>query len=131
MYKDCCKVFTKGGFYLGASPPVPRRKALRDVRSIPLPDNWEEIRASVIERDKACRDCGDKGNGVHHVDKDRRHNDMDNLIYLCWPCHRRRHHHPPWPQPEFNLTMPPRGIRSGKCLYIRARGYSFLPSCSS
>ena len=92
MYKEYHKVFTKDGFYFGASPPIPRRKVQRKIISIPLPDNWGEIRTVIAERDKVCQDCGGKGNGVHHIDKNRKHNDIDNLVYLCWTCHVKRHH---------------------------------------
>ncbi len=61
--------------------------------SIPLPDNWDEIRKAIIERDIVCQECGDKEwLGVHHIDKNRLNNGLDNLTLLCWTCHTKKHH---------------------------------------
>jgi len=60
--------------------------------SMPLPDNWGDIRREVIGCDGACIECGSDGQGVHHIDKNRLNNEMDNLVYLCWPCHSNHHH---------------------------------------
>ena len=59
--------------------------------SIPLPENWQEIRQEVINRDGVCQICGGEGSGIHHIDHDRRNNNLVNLVYLCWPCHRSIH----------------------------------------
>jgi len=51
----------------------------------------------VMERDGfACRICSFKGKGyidnrlaVHHIDGNRKNNEMENLITLCDSCHRK------------------------------------------
>ena len=61
--------------------------------SIPLPDNWDELRKAIIERDIVCQECGNKEwLGVHHQDLNRLNNSLDNLILLCWICHVKKHH---------------------------------------
>lgn len=60
--------------------------------SIPLPDNWEDIRREVRERDVVCAKCGTAGYAIHHVDKNRLNDNPDNLIYLCIQCHFNKHH---------------------------------------
>lgn len=61
--------------------------------SIPLPDNWDEIREAVNNRDKICQKCGAvEWLGVHHIDKNHLNNELDNLILLCWTCHMKYHH---------------------------------------
>ena len=42
----------------------------------------------------ACSKCG-KTDGliVHHLDKNRLNNDIDNLQYLCRRCHQKIHNH--------------------------------------
>ena len=68
-----------------------RRKRKNKRTSIPLPDNWLELQGEIRIRDRVCQDCGGIGGGVHHVDFDRTHNEIENLIYLCWGCHKKRH----------------------------------------
>lgn len=56
------------------------------------------LREAVVERDSAtCQDCGTGDLGprqlhVHHVDGDKSHNEMANLVVLCNSCHAKRHH---------------------------------------
>jgi len=69
-----------------------KRKHKHNQYHIPLPYNWNEIRLAVNWRDLLCVECGNKGQGVHHKDYNRLYNDMSNLAYLCWPCHRKYHH---------------------------------------
>ena len=38
-----------------------------------------------------CADCGGRVRHIHHVDRDKQNNAMDNLVGLCVGCHRRRH----------------------------------------
>jgi hypothetical protein len=48
----------------------------------------------LIENGKpiACEECGSTLRlEVHHIDKDRTNNDIDNLILLCKSCHKKRH----------------------------------------
>lgn len=56
---------------------------------------WDEIRLPILERDGyTCRECGGVNQlTVHHIDEDRLNNSADNLITLCWGCHRRKHWH--------------------------------------
>lgn len=40
----------------------------------------------------ACPDCGSDGPlEVHHLDGNPFNNDMENLLALCYTCHRDRH----------------------------------------
>lgn len=68
-----------------------RKVKYKETKSISLPDNWGELRRIIISRDKVCQDCGAKGHGVHHIDTNRGNNAINNLVYLCWPCHFNRH----------------------------------------
>ncbi len=57
---------------------------------------WHEIRATVLERDgSACKKCGFRGRGlhIHHIMEKRNGGgeELDNLVTLCSPCHRRTH----------------------------------------
>lgn len=71
---------------------VPRFKPSKHKHwSITLPENWLEIRQEVIKRDKTCQMCGKSGHGIHHKNRNRMDNNLDNLVYLCWPCHRSIH----------------------------------------
>jgi hypothetical protein len=84
---------TTGGKTSSLYYPSGRRRKRKNRRtSIPLPENWREIRAQVIERDKICQICGSVGQGVHHINKDRTCNELSNLIYVCWNCHIKLHH---------------------------------------
>ena len=41
-----------------------------------------------------CEECGFKDNFIldfHHIDKDRKNNNRDNIAYLCPNCHARHH----------------------------------------
>ena len=68
-----------------------KHKSNGESKSIPLPGNWPELRVLIRERDCGCVDCGSDGQGVHHIDFDRQNNALDNLVFLCWPCHMQRH----------------------------------------
>ena len=60
--------------------------------TIPLPDNWDELRNSIKDRDIICQDCGSsEWLGVHHKDLNRLNNSLNNLILLCWECHSKKH----------------------------------------
>jgi len=57
---------------------------------------WKEIARQVRIRDNmTCQMCGRKVFGkdahVHHIDENRQHNDMSNLILLCPHCHSKVH----------------------------------------
>ena len=57
---------------------------------------WGSIRKKVLERDNyACRICHKDGAeaklNVHHIDINRKNNNMDNLVTLCARCHRQVH----------------------------------------
>lgn len=57
------------------------------------PPEFREAREKVIERDEVCQDCGTADDilDVHHKDRNRENNSLDNLVLLCRPCHQRRH----------------------------------------
>ncbi|MEX2100017.1 MAG: DUF222 domain-containing protein [Acidimicrobiia bacterium] len=53
-------------------------------------------RAAVIARDKACVGCGAPVSRcqIHHIRYWSQNGltDLDNLVLVCWTCHRRIHH---------------------------------------
>lgn len=54
----------------------------------PYSFGWEEISKRIRERDSyICQNCGKFGNHVHHIDRDRKNDNDDNLITLCPSCH--------------------------------------------
>jgi len=66
--------------------------------------NWYEQRRKAREREGyCCKDCGiteeelGKELSVHHIipfrmfDDYRKANELDNLVAICEPCHRKRH----------------------------------------
>lgn len=64
--------------------------------------NWKHGKnsyRSVLERHKvpkSCRLCGSKDVRVletHHIDKNRKNNNLSNLVWLCRNCHFLVHHH--------------------------------------
>lgn len=59
---------------------------------------WERVRSKIIERDdNKCVKCGDiKDLQVHHIDKNNRNNNSDNLITLCKKCHYLEHKEDPY-----------------------------------
>jgi hypothetical protein len=63
---------------------------------------WEGGKSPSVYRDIAFRElglkqecvvCGSENALVHHKDKDRTNNNIDNLVVLCRPCHARLHNH--------------------------------------
>ena len=50
-------------------------------------------RLDVLRRDNyGCRDCGKTGRlDIHHVDFNKKNNDIENLITVCASCHTKRH----------------------------------------
>ena len=47
-----------------------------------------------------CWQCGERGEQIHHIDKNYNNNSLDNLEYLCLECHILRH-----PEKEFEMRM--------------------------
>ena len=35
--------------------------------------------------------CGDEAKHVHHIDKNKKNNEINNLVALCIPCHKDAH----------------------------------------
>ena len=58
---------------------------------------WKRTRRRVLTRDRhQCQECKRQGLGrleVHHAKplQDGGTDDMDNLVTLCYDCHRARH----------------------------------------
>jgi len=59
---------------------------------------WSTIAAAIRKRDgKKCRICGNPSRNpmrelpVHHIDQCRENKHPDNLITLCFKCHRNVH----------------------------------------
>lgn len=47
---------------------------------------------ALLMNGSVCSECGfEKNLEVHHVDKDRTNNNLENLEVLCLKCHRKRH----------------------------------------
>ena len=59
------------------------------------PECYQALHRSVLERDGwRCQSCGSlAGLEVHHITLRSKlgHDSEDNLITLCWACHRRIH----------------------------------------
>lgn len=53
------------------------------------------LRDAVISRDRVCQICNYSEHlfclDVHHIDQDRSHNQLDNLVLLCCMCHKILH----------------------------------------
>lgn len=82
--------------YLKSLPSIKRDKA----QSVYNNSQWSNTRSEAIKRAKGlCEVCYSMGrvragNEVHHIIKvskgsNATHYDLDNLIYVCTPCHRR------------------------------------------
>jgi len=91
----------KNPFFGQTHSPVTRERLSRAARTRVIagqgdygPEWTEELRQTVLRRDGyRCRRCG-SGEGmlqVHHVDTDRTHNDLMNLLTLCAACHLAFH----------------------------------------
>ncbi len=54
---------------------------------------WKTLRQKVLERDGACVVCGrsDTKLHVHHVDRNKKNNEMKNLQTKCYQCHQSNH----------------------------------------
>lgn len=53
---------------------------------------FSKSRKIVVERSKGvCESCGKKAVEVHHKDRDRDNNEVENLIHLCKTCHSKAH----------------------------------------
>ena len=53
---------------------------------------YNDIAFTELGLDPVCNECGStKFICVHHIDKDRTHNTIDNLVVLCKSCHTRLH----------------------------------------
>ncbi len=55
-----------------------------------------KLKREARDRDNhSCQDCGDQRFGpplyVHHIDKNRDNNVLENLVTLCSKCHGVRH----------------------------------------
>lgn len=57
-------------------------------------DTWRKV--ALTYKPPICEICGDKPTGrslhVHHIDKDRTNNDLDNLQVVCVSCHNTKIH---------------------------------------
>lgn len=68
-----------------------RNKALNDVRRTPTINNYRTLALANYEH--KCAVCGWDEDvdilEVHHIDEDREHNELSNLMILCPICHRK------------------------------------------
>lgn len=83
--------------------------AWKDGASIkPYGYGWtDNLRRKVKERDNyICQRCGFKDDlCVHHIDMDKFHNTVDNLITLCRSCHAKLHWEKPLENELVNLNL--------------------------
>jgi hypothetical protein len=51
------------------------------------------LRRKLISADTVCNDCGKSSVclEIHHIDKNRNNNQLNNLVILCLDCHADRH----------------------------------------
>ena len=61
---------------------------------------WRQVRQTILMRDNyLCQHCGKPATEVHHIKHLDENNindpsialNPDNLVSLCWVCHRREH----------------------------------------
>ena len=68
-----------------------RNQALNDAKRRPSINNYRAVAFANYEH--KCAVCGwDEDEDileVHHIDENRRHNELENLIILCPICHRK------------------------------------------
>lgn len=68
-----------------------RNRALNDAKRTPSINNYRDIAFSNYEH--RCAICGWDEDAdileVHHIDENRKHNELENLIILCPICHRK------------------------------------------
>lgn len=50
-------------------------------------------RAGVEQKCRRCKTTDARVLAVHHLDRNRKNNAIENLIYLCHNCHHLIHHH--------------------------------------
>ncbi len=51
----------------------------------------------ILEVNKTCQTCGSKNRlEIHHKDKNRNNNDVNNLQLLCRSCHSKQHRGKEW-----------------------------------
>jgi 5-methylcytosine-specific restriction endonuclease McrA len=59
------------------------------------PESYRMLRQTILQRDHwQCQSCGAlDGLEVHHIKPRGRlgHDAEDNLVTLCWSCHRKLH----------------------------------------
>lgn len=58
---------------------------------------YDSFREKCIKNKKRCENCGceysdDKRFEVHHIDMDRKHNSLDNFMWVCCSCHKKIHY---------------------------------------
>lgn len=52
---------------------------------------FKSNRQKLIDRDPHCAKCGNPWEACHHIDEDRKNNELSNLELLCSKCHRLEH----------------------------------------
>ncbi len=85
----------------------------------------EHIMTRVRKRaQRRCESCGvliQRGAHLHHNNSDKiepaRYNDIDNILYLCCSCHRRKHH----------LAKPSITVVMTKRLHCQRCPHSWIP----
>lgn len=57
----------------------------------PYGKEWfTNLRTIIRKRDRfTCQECGKNGFVVHHIDYNKKNNNLDNLITLCRSCHTK------------------------------------------
>jgi len=81
-----CQTIWRNKFYSGDKHPNWQGGEHQHYRSFMLKGNTKQI----------CKICGNKDKRVlivHHLDENRRNNNIANLIWLCCNCHYLVHHY--------------------------------------
>ena len=40
---------------------------------------------------ESCKYCNELAVNIHHIDRNRKNNDLNNLVHLCVSCHKKEH----------------------------------------
>ena len=66
----------------------------------------------ILEVNKICQECGsDERLEVHHKDKNRKNNNLNNLQLLCRSCHSKQHRGKEWGKKMIKSRME---VKNGK-----------------
>jgi len=65
-------------------------------------DNWFK----ELKQGESCKLCGNKKDlQIHHIDENRKNNQISNLLILCRSCHSKQHRGKEWYK-QIKKTLP-------------------------